>query len=217
MSPNGPNPSPDHHAVRQQANDRAAAQAAPVEASSVIATAASLVLPLSVVTRSDVSRSLRELGLLDDFFHQAAVRGSTPSEMPALSKVLDSLAQANGLNLLHAEHREPLKAFLTSLKAKAPVVHISFPSVPSDPFTAKILEWFRKEVHPHVVLHVGLMPELAAGCLVRTTSKMYDFSLRKKFEASKVKLVASLEALDKAADRTVIAESTATVAPEARL
>lgn len=179
--------------------------------------ASELVLPVSVVTRSDVSRSLREIGMLDDFFHQAAIRGSQAQTMPAISKTLDGLAVANNLNLIHPEARSVLKEFLTSLKAKAPVVHISFPSEASGPFLAKILEWFRREVHPHVVLHVGLQPELAAGCLVRTTNKLLDFSFRKRFEQSKQKLITALEAMDKQPERAVVAEATATVAPENQL
>src|SRR5690606_10854194 len=102
-------------------------------------------------------------------------------------------------------------------KSKAPVIHISFPSEASPAFIAKILEWFRTEVHPHVVLHVGLQPELAAGCVVRTTNRMFDFSLRKRFEQSKKKLLESIEALDKMPERTVIADANATVSEEARL
>lgn len=200
-------PQPAAHAAAGEA--RPAAKPAPPSQE--------LILPLSVVTRSDISRSLRELEKVDDYFHQAAVRGARDLAMPSLSRVLDSLASANGINLLHADHRAALKEFLMRLKAKAPVVHMSFPSEPSPSFLAKLLEWFRRETHPHAVLHIGLQPELAAGCLVRTTNKLHDFSFRKRFENSKQKLMTALEALDAAPERTVVAESTATVAPEDRL
>lgn len=207
------------HVSRPQPAVRTAAPAAPVRpaADKPAPSSHELKLPLSVVSRSDISRSLRELDKVDDYFHQAAVRGARDLAMPSLSRVLDSLASANGLNLLHADHRATLKEFLARLKAKAPVVHMSFPSEPSPSFLAKLLEWFRREAHPHVVLHIGLQPELAAGCLVRTTNKLHDFSFRKRFENSKQKLMGALEALDTAPERTVVAESTATVAPEDRL
>lgn len=153
----------------------------------------SLILPPQVVSKSDLSRSLRELETIDDYFHQAAIRGSKDQAMPTLGKVLDNLASANGLNLLRPEDRATLKTFLARLKNKAPIVHMSFPSEASGPFLAKILEWFRAEVHPHTVLHVGLQPSLVAGCLVRTTNKTFDFSFRKKFEKSKEKLVEALD------------------------
>lgn len=157
------------------------------------AAAVGFVLPGNVVSRSDVARSLRELETIDDYFHQAAIRGSKDQSMPTLGKVLDSLAVANNLNMLNPEDRAHLKSFLSKVKLNAPVIHMSFPSEASGPFLSKILEWFRQEVHPHTVLHVGLQPELVAGCMLRTTNKIFDFSFRKKFEKSKEKLIAALE------------------------
>lgn len=209
-----------HHQQRPVPAGQPAAPvpATPVTQQSAPAARGGLVLPLGVVTRSDISRSLRELSVIDDFFHQSALRGGGDARaMPTPNRALDSLARANNLNLLQADHRSALKDFLTRLKSSAPVVHLSFPSEAGDAFIAKILEWFRREAHPHVVLHIGLQPELAAGCLVRTTNKMHDFSLRKRFEESKKKLVAALEALEKAPDRVEVADANATVSQEARL
>lgn len=227
MAPKGHNPSHEHHSARTQAAVRAdntsaeGAESAPVTASVKTepagAVPATITLPLSVVGRSDVSKALRELTSIDDYFHQAGIRGANAGEMPAVGRALDGLARANGLNMVHAEHRSALKEFLTKLKATAPVVHISFPSEPSDSFIAKILEWFRANVHQNVVLHVGMQPEIAAGAVVRTTNKLFDFSLRKKFDASKAKLIESISKLDVAAEKTVVADANATVQQEQRL
>lgn len=209
------------HDTRTQPAEQQPARVAPPQPAAPAHTAeptvGNLVLPLSVATRSDVSRGLRELKKLDDYFHQAGLRSGQVSTMPALSRTLDGLASANQLNLLHADARKALVDFLSRLRSHAPVVHMSFPSEPSPTFLAKILEWFRREVHPFVVLHVGLQPELVAGCMVRTTNKMMDFSFRKRFEESKAKLIASLHALDSVPERTEIADANATVAPEERL
>lgn len=195
-APRNPQHAGDSHVARPQTVPRAVPVAAPAQPAAPVATpqaSTELILPLSVVTRSDISRSLRELTEIEDYFHQAAVRGSKDQQIPTMSKVLDGLATANGLNLIHPEDRSRLKEFLTRIKNNAPVVHMSFPSEASAPFLAKILEWFRREAHPHTVLHVGLQPELAAGCLVRTTNKLFDFSFRKRFEQSKQKLLQALE------------------------
>lgn len=162
-------------------------------------------MPPAVISRSEVSKCLREIDAMNDFFHQANIRGADTKNVPTPSVALESLATANGLNLLHPEARESLKHFLARLKTKAPVVHMSFPSEASDLFLGRLLEWYRAEVHPHVLLQVGLQPELAAGCTVRTTNKFLDFSFRKRFEKSREKLILAIEALDKAPDRTVVA------------
>jgi hypothetical protein len=157
-----------------------------------------LVLSLSVVSRSDIARCLREVEYLEDFFHQSALRGTQAKDVPKLSQTLESLAVANQLNLIHAEDRAQLRDFLSRLKAKAPIMHMSFPSEAGGDFILKLLEWLRTEIHPNIVLHIGLQPELAAGCTVRTTNKVFDFSFRKRFEKSKQKLIAALEAGDHA-------------------
>lgn len=179
-------------------------------------TSSSYVLPPNVISRSDISKSLRELTVIDDYFHQAAIRGSKDQTLPTLGKALGSLAEANQLNLLHAEDRAQLKSFLTKLKAQAPVVHMSFPSEASASFLAKILEWFRANVHPYTVLHIGLQPELAAGCVVRTTNKQFDFSFRKRLEQSKQKLIAALEAANKVVSEEMRAEEAANQQPAAQ-
>lgn len=189
----------------------------PVADTEPAAASSELYLPPQVISKSDVSRCLRELQGLDDYFHQASIRGSKVEQLPKISQVLESLAQANGLNLLHPESRTKLKPFLTRVKSRGPVVHMSFPSVAGNQFIGKILEWFRKEAHPHVMLHIGLQPELAAGFTVRTTNKAFDFSFRKRFEQSKQKLITALEKMDKAPEKTIVAASTDTVAPEAQL
>lgn len=213
----------DSHVARPQTVPRTTQPAAPANIAAPAApaqTSKELILPLSVVSKSDISRSLRELTEVEDYFHQAAVRGSKSLQMPTLSRALDGLATANGMNLIHAEDRARLKDFLTRLKGNAPVVHMSFPSEASAPFLAKILEWFRREAHPYTVLHVGLQPELAAGCLVRTTNKMFDFSFRKRFETSKQKLIEALEkasqqvAQEAAAAEPVVPQSSLTPSPE---
>ncbi len=151
-------------------------------------------LPLSVISKADITRSLREVQQIEDYFHQAALKGSKDQQIPRQSQVLEAIVLANHCNLLHAEQRQQLITFLTKLKEHAPVVHMSFPSEPTGEFMMKIVEWFRREVHPHIVVHVGLQPALAAGCTVRTTNKVFDFSFRNRFEKSKQKLVAALEA-----------------------
>ncbi len=152
-----------------------------------------LKLSMSVVSRSDIGKCLRELEHIDDIFHQAKLRGKEPEDAPTVGRVLESLAEFNNLNINKPNDRAILIKFLERQKVKAPVIHISFPVEANGEVIGKILEWFRNEVHPNVVMYVGLQPELAAGCTLRTNSKHYDFSFRKRFEKSKQKLVAALQ------------------------
>ena len=60
------------------------------------------------------------------------------------------------------------------------------------------MTWLRREIHPLVLMTVGLQPNIGAGCIVRTTNKYFDFSLRQDFANKRDLLQAALEMPPKA-------------------
>ena len=60
-------------------------------------------------------------------------------------------------------------------------MHISFSSEPTPIFLERLLSWIRREINPLVLLTIGLQPAIGAGCIVRTTNKYFDLSLRQTF------------------------------------
>ncbi len=152
-----------------------------------------LQLPVSVVSRVDLGRLLREVEALDDFLRQAAIRSpGAGAKLPRTSRLLDDIVAANQLNALHKQDRDRLISFLTAVKAQAPVLHMSFSADPSPLFTSKLVTWLRKEIHPFTLLRVGLQPTIGAGCVVRTTNKQFDLSLRSRFQAQRGLLISKL-------------------------
>lgn len=141
------------------------------------------ILPLSVVTPTDLGRLLREAEGLHDFMEQAAIRKTgEPMKMPKTSRLLDELMLSNKLNGMEAAERQKLLTWLAALKKKAPVVHISFGADPSPAFLQKLVGWFRQNVHQFLLIRVGLQPNIGAGCMVRTNNKVFDMSLRQYFK-----------------------------------
>lgn len=139
-------------------------------------------LPPAVATPSDVGRLVRELSAVDDSLLQLGLRaGGTAVKMPKTSRLMDQIIQLNKLNLLKPADRRALKQYLTAVQAKAPVLHVSFSADPAPDFIEKLMTWMRRELHPQVLLTVGLQPGIGAGCVVRTTNKYFDLSLRQTF------------------------------------
>lgn len=139
--------------------------------------------PISVVTKVDVGRLAREVDQVDDFLKQAAIRTpGTPVKLPRTSRLFDEIVQANQLNMLHDADRQRLKDFLKEVQTHAPIMHISFSADPSPLFTQRLITWLRAEIHPLVLLQIGLQPNMGAGCVVRTTNKYFDLSLRDRFK-----------------------------------
>lgn len=161
-----------------------------------------LTLPTLVAGPTDVARLQRELASLDDYLHQAALRGrGRPSDpkLPKTSRLLDELASFNKLNFLQPADRQRAAAWLEGLKQAAPVVTISFATDPSSAFMVKLVTWLRQNIHPQLLVRTGLQPTIAAGCTLRTPNHYYDFSLRQRFSDKRALLIDRLQA-EKAAE-----------------
>ncbi len=152
------------------------------------------ILPILIFGIPEVHRVSRELAALEEYFSQRELRKTIEqAPVPKTSRSLDALAAENGCDLVKKDHRDLLAAFLKGVLASAPRVHISFASDPSASFTGDIVRWFRTQTSPIVLVQIGLQPGIAAGCMLRTESKAFDFSLRHKFEAQRALLLESLK------------------------
>lgn len=151
-----------------------------------------LTLPLQIISQGDISRLTREVESLEEFFAQASIQAANAKTLPQASSMLTLINEENGLNILQKEDRLKIKQFLELIHTKAPIVHASFATEPKPDFLMKLTAWFRAEAHPYVLLETGLQPNIAAGCIFRTTNKYFDFSFREHFKASKAKLTASM-------------------------
>jgi len=138
-----------------------------------------LILPTSLVSQVDVARIMRELTTLSDFFISTKARpAGSDVQPPRLSRSLDQLAQANKVNLLEDAQRRQLYDELNEVLGRAPLIHMSFASEASPKALDRIIDWLRSNIHPQTLLQVGLQPTIAAGCVVRTSSRVFDLSLR---------------------------------------
>ena len=137
-----------------------------------------LKLPLQLVSRHDVIRTIRELESIQDYYTQAEIRQDKQLVMPVQSQLLQAIVAENKADLSHKETRASIGDVLIYLRDTAPVVHVSFAVEPSAQVVQKILQWFRREVSPMMLLQTGIQPSIAAGCVVRTTNMYFDFSLR---------------------------------------
>ncbi|HVV25763.1 MAG TPA: hypothetical protein VHC21_01905 [Candidatus Saccharimonadales bacterium] len=150
-------------------------------------------LPLLAAGPGDIARLSRELDSIDGALLQVAARdGANNLKLPRTSQLMDQLVQLNRLNLLHPTDRRLIKQFLETVAARAPVVHMSFSTDPSATFLEKLMTWLRREIHPQLLLTVGLQPTLGAGCIVRTTNRQFDFSLRQDFASKRNLLIEKL-------------------------
>jgi F0F1-type ATP synthase delta subunit len=156
--------------------------------------AAEFVLPTTVISPIDLNQVLRELEEADQALQAAGLRsGGEEVKLPKVGRLLTDVAEANKLNLLHADERQKLLEQLTNLKDAAPSLHMSFNADPSPAFMQKLTAWLRDEIHPHALVRTGLLPNIGAGCVLRTTNQVFDFSLKNHFDKSYQILVDELK------------------------
>lgn len=147
---------------------------------------AQLVLPPAVVTRTDLSRLVREIEDIDNEFeaqkarNQAAGRHDEGYHMPTISQGLNDFAELNNIDLKDNRARAELRKELKRLKEKAPVIHLTFAVEADLPTLQQLAEYIRKEFHPQALLQTGLQPALVGGVYMRTPNRAYDFSIRAK-------------------------------------
>ena len=150
-------------------------------------------LPELVIGPADVRRLARELESINDVMADRRLRQKGDSaKMLKASLLLEQTVALNKLNLLQKKDRVLLAQFLQIVQTKAPVLHMSFSADPSSAFLAKLMAWLRQEIHPYALLNVGLQPTIGAGCILRTTNKYFDFSLRQHFAKQRMLLLEQL-------------------------
>jgi hypothetical protein len=154
-----------------------------------------LELPVTVAGPADVGRLVNEIETIDDTLLQLGIRsGGESTKLQKTSRLMDQTVHANRLNLLKKPDRTALREFLVDVKKRAPVLHISFSADPGPDFMDKLVAWLRAEIHPSVLITIGLQPNIGAGCIVRTTNKQFDFSLRQDFAGKRGLLLEKIAA-----------------------
>ena len=153
-----------------------------------------LSLPPQVASPTDLGRLLREITMVNENMLQLSIRaGGSTTKMVKISRLMDLMTEYNKLNLLRESDRQALKQYLEAVKQSAPRLHFSFGADPAPVFIEKLVSWLRREISPHLLITVGLQPNIGAGCIVRSNSRQYDFSLGKTFEQKRGLLLKQLK------------------------
>lgn len=164
--------------------------AAPVQAGSE---GQDIHLPTGVVSVGDVRRLRRELAATEDMLQAIRLRTNSPvAKMPRLSRSLEEFAGTNRLNFLLPDDRHRAAVYVDSVIKHAPVLRVSFATEATRKFTTEFVLWLRANFHADMLVEIGLEPNIAAGCVIRTTNKVFDFSLIKHLEAQQPLLMKQL-------------------------
>jgi hypothetical protein len=141
-----------------------------------------LILPLSIVTTTDIELVLNEINDLKEYLLQMKIKSpDTEIKLPHTSKSLNNLLELNNLDLTNINQVDWLKKSIETLIIKAPIVHIGFSVEPNLLLLEKLVDWFRHNIDSSLLLTIGLQPIIGAGITLRTPNKFFDLSLKNHF------------------------------------
>ncbi|MBL8121146.1 hypothetical protein JNM87_00140 [Candidatus Saccharibacteria bacterium] len=153
------------------------------------------VLPVSVIGLVDLGRLIRELEQLENTMSSEHLRTGKEEDaitLPKISTTLEQVAELNHVDLAYQHNRQSMLTLLKQLHKEAPRAHLSFSADPQPQFMMKVVTWLRTNIHPHLLVAVGLQPGIGAGCVLRTTNHFFDMSLGSRFAGSRELLMKRL-------------------------
>lgn len=162
---------------------------------------AQLNLPNAIATKSDLVNVIRNVDEVIDSYIQNRVRDLEGVDFKSRPDVTSNLAELVSINKLQVtvDNLRSLKDWLARLNEHAPVVRFTFASDPTPEFVGNLVNWLRQASGQFVLIRYGVQPTIAAGCLMYTPARMYDFSLRHH-------LLTSQEVFSQALDKAMPAE-----------
>lgn len=141
---------------------------------------AQLKLPNSIATKSDLVAVLRNVDEVLDNYIENRVRDAEGVDFKSRPDVSSNLAELVSVNQLEVslDTLKSLRQWLDHLNDHAPVVRFTFASDPNPEFLGSLVNWLRQNTGQFVIVRYGVQPTIAAGCLMYTPARRYDFSLR---------------------------------------
>ena len=142
----------------------------------------------AIMTPVELGKIMREAYAIDEFLSAKSHGIQSGLSLPAMSPSLQSIVNAQKINLLLPDHRARFRQQLDFVRRTAPVVQVSFGAQPSRQALRVLVRWFRENGHPNTLIAIGIQPRIAGGCIVRTSTKTFDFSLQKLLKSNQTEL-----------------------------
>lgn len=140
--------------------------------------------PLALQTPRQLEVCLVELGDFSQALQRAEIRAKV--NRTKTTPGLESLSLESKDLLHHFFPGRPtrlqvdqLVRSLTETKSQLPVVHLTLPTLPGTQVKSALVSWFR-QLTPLALVDFQVDRGIAGGMVVRTTSLVFDYSLRTK-------------------------------------
>lgn len=107
-------------------------------------------------------------------------------EAPAMpAELLEFLKAQFGDEPVTIDRLEEIKGFFRDIKEKSPSVHIMMAFLPTASEKAQLTHWFRENIAADILLSFSQNSGMIGGMLIRTRTRIFDFSMRTTLMANR--------------------------------
>ena len=151
-----------------------------------------LALPASVSSLQDVTSLLLEIKEYSRWFAHESIKkrvnATHASEPPAMSKAAEDLLRAaNAKASLTRADIDQLITMLDHYRTTAPTLTITLAAPPTASVKATLVNWCRENIAPHILVNFQFNSPLLGGMVVRSGSRVFDWSFRRQLLEAKDK------------------------------
>lgn len=144
-----------------------------------------LQLPGSIASAQDLGALMLETRAYSRWFaHESIkqrVRGGTLAKVPAQTPALQELLHTwKGTGELTQTKLDALIAALETYRKTAPTLTITLAAPATGAVKASLVDWCRANISPNVLISFEFNATLLGGAVVRTGSRVFDWSFRRQ-------------------------------------
>lgn len=140
-------------------------------------------LPLDLYSPEQLSAVIIELREYSSALRDMQVRAKmAKSEItpPHTSALLLGVIHSTEANATDMTAIEKLLHQLEAIRDKAPTAHIMMAALPNRDLKRKLIEWFRTQIHPYMLLTFATRTDIGGGIIMQAGSHIYDYSFRQQ-------------------------------------
>ena len=145
-------------------------------------------LPNSLHSPAQLEGLFDELAALSAWVRDGRIRsraGMRPQPRPTLSAALEEILPEVRNAAVTESLIDQAKRRLHQLTEDSPIVNVTMVAVPDERTKQVVTGWFRREIAPNVLCRYSADRDLAGGAVVRTGSRIFDYSWRSKLLAKR--------------------------------
>jgi hypothetical protein len=104
---------------------------------------------------------------------------------PHASALLLGVLRSTNIELTDQLKIEKALKELEVIRSKAPAAHLMMAALPNRDLKRKLIDWFRTEIHPYMLLTFATRTDIGGGVVIQAGSHIYNYSFRQQILSHK--------------------------------